>query len=447
MSRASAGFTGDSTDGTEPADEAEDPDSPGSSSQEQPPSGLAHGLRALRHNNFRRFWFGALISNSGTWLQNLTIPYVLLEITDAAFWVGLAAFAGLFPVMILGPIAGNLADRFDRRQVLLVGQTMAALAAATLCIAWVAGVRSPGAIVGLAALGGVVSGFMLPTWQSFVPTLVQTEDLPSAISLNSLQFNIARALGPAFGGALIAAFGPAWAFALNALSFGAVLLALIKVDRRATTQDRNPQPIIKGFVSSIRYIRRQPGIIAGILLAAAVAFLGYPVVSFVVVFAKQVYDVDAWALGLLSGLIGAGAILAAPIVAGVFGDLSRTTTVRFALPFYGAMILVFGTSTTVLQGAVGLVFAGMGFLTIVATSNTAVQIIVADRIRGRVMATRIMTFTGAYPLGALIQTSLADVYSPRLIVSIAGSLLLIGGLVVAVRPGLFRHLDDPPDRS
>lgn len=387
------------------------------------------------------------MSNSGTWLQNLTVPYVLLEITDAASWVGLAAFAGIFPSTVLGPVAGNLADRFDRRKVLLVGQFTAALAAAALCAAWVWGVRSPGWLVVLAALGGVISGFMMPTWQSFVPTLVETEDLPSAISLNSLQFNIARAIGPAAGGALIAALGPAWAFGLNAASFGAVLLALALVDPRSTRQQRNPQPIVKGFVSSIRYIRGQPGIGVGIALAACVAFLGFPVISFVVVYAKQVYRVDPWALGLLSGLIGVGAILAAPIVAGVFGDLSRAKTVRVALPLYGLTIIVFGSSSTVWQGATGLLFSGMGFLTLVATSNTAVQMIVADRIRGRVMATRIMTFTAAYPLGALLQTALADLVGPRPVVTIAGILLTLAGLILVFRPALVARLDDPPDTS
>ena len=409
-------------------------------------TGLAHGLRALRHKNYKRFWFGALVSNSGTWLQNLTVPYVLLEITDAASWVGLAAFASIFPVMLLGPLAGNLADRFDRRKVLIIGQTASAAAAALLCVAWVSGLRSPAGLTALAALGGIVSGFTMPTWQSFVPTLVDNDDLPSAISLNSVQFNIARAIGPAVGGTLIAALGPGWAFGLNAGSYGAVLLALALIDPRSTRQERNRRPVIRGFVESLSYIRGQPGIGAGILVAAFVAFLGFPVVSFVVVYAKQVYEVEPWALGLLSGLLGAGAILAAPIVSGVFGDLSRAGTVRIALPLYGLMIVVFGTSTSVLQGAVGLLFAGMGFLTIVATSNTVVQTIVADRIRGRVMATRIMTFTGAYPLGALLQTALADVVGPRLVVTTAGLILMAIGLLGVVRPRLWVHLDDPPDR-
>ena len=410
-------------------------------------SGLAHGLRALRHPNYKRFWFGALVSNSGTWLQNLTVPYVLLEITNAASWVGFAAFASIFPVMLLSPIAGNLADRFDRRKVLMVGQTGAALAAGALWLVWTLGVRSPGAIVAVAAAGGLISGFTLPTWQSFVPTLVDADDLPSAISLNSVQFNIARAIGPAAGGALIAVLGPGWAFGLNALSYGAVLLALAVVDPKRTRQDRNRQPIIKGFIESLHYINEQRGIAVAIAFAATVAFLGFPIVSFVVVYAKQVYGVEPWALGLLSGLLGLGAILAAPIVAGVFGDLPRAKTVRYAMPFYGLMVMVFGTSTTVLQGAVGLVFAGMGFLTIVATSNTVVQTIVADRIRGRVMATRIMTFTGAYPIGALLQTALADVVGPRPVVTVAGGLLFLAGMAVLMRPSLVARLDDPPDLS
>ncbi len=411
------------------------------------PSGFNHGLRALRHRNFKRFWFGALISNSGTWLQNLTVPYVVLEITDAATWVGIAAFAGIFPAVILGPVAGNLADRFDRRMVLIVGQVAAALAAGALWLAWVQGVRNPYAVVALAALSGVIGGFTLPTWQSFVPTLVPTSDLPSAISLNSLQFNAARAIGPAIGGTLIAAFGPAWAFALNAVSFGAVLVALLVIDTGQTSQVITRRPVVRGFVEALRYIRAQPGIVVSMALASIVAFLGFPLASFVVIFAKQVYAVEPWALGLLSALLGLGSVLAGPIVAGVFGDLSRAGTVRVALPLYGLMIMVFGTSTTVWQGAIGLLFSGMGFLTVVVTSNTAVQTIVADRIRGRVMAVRIMTFTGSYPLGALVQTRLSDIVGPRTVVTVAGIIVVAFGLLFVSRPALAAHLDDPSDDS
>lgn len=411
------------------------------------PSGLAHGMRAFRHSNFKRVWFGALVSNSGTWLQNITVPYVLLEITGAARWVGIAAFAGIFPVVILGPLAGNLADRFDRRKVIIVGQVAAALATGALWLAWVQGVRDPYAVVGLAALSGIIGGFTLPTWQSFVPTLVPASDLQSAISLNSLQFNAARAMGPAVGGALIAAFGPAWAFGLNALSFGAVLVALLAIDSGQTSQVIERRPLVSGFVDALAYIRHQPGIMVSMAMASIVAFLGFPLVGFVVIYAKQVYQVDAGMLGVLSALLGVGSVLAVPVAAGVFGDFTRAGTIRFTLPLYGLAIMVFGYSTKVWMGAFGLLFSGMGFLILVVASNTAVQTIVADRIRGRVMAVRIMTFTGAYPLGSLIQTRLADSFGPRPVVVAAGAAVVALGLVFLLRPSLAAHLDDPPDEG
>jgi MFS family permease len=404
-------------------------------------------MRAFRHRNFRTFWFGALVSNSGTWLQNLAIPFVLVEITGGATWAGVAAFSSLFPATVLGPLAGNVADRFDRRRVLLIGQSCSALAALGLFILWTSGVRDPAAIVAVAALGGIISGFTIPTWQSFIPLLVPVEDLPSAIPLNSLQFNTARAIGPALGGAFIFALGPGAAFLANAISFGAVLIAILLINPGDTNQEKQKRPVFAGFVDSVRYVRTQPGIGMGIALAAVVAFFGFPVVTFVVVFAEFVYQVDARAVGLLSAMLGLGAIIAVPLVTGMFGDLRRATMVRFSLPLYGASIIVFGTSTSALQGALGLLAAGACFLTIVATSNTAVQSIVADHIRGRVMATRIMTFTGSYPMGTLLQTTLSDRTSPRLVVSLAGGVILGLGLILSTKPSWLSRLDDPPDTT
>ncbi|MGH1504386.1 MAG: MFS transporter [Acidimicrobiales bacterium] len=409
------------------------------------PSGVRHGLRAFRHRDFRRFWLGALVSNSGTWLQNLALPYVLLQITGRASWAGFAAFASLFPSVFLAPFAGNVADRWDRRRVLIVGQTLAAVAALSLAALWASGERRPGVIVGVAALGGLVGGFLIPTWQSFIPLLVPNEDLPSAISMNSLQFNIARGIGPAVGGAFIAAAGPGAAFLANAFSFSAVLLALLVIDPGATGQVREKRPVIAGFVEAIRYTRGQPGIGVGILAAVIVASLGFPIVTFVVVFAEQVYDIGPTGLGVLSSLLGVGAILGAPIVSGMLGDLARGSVIRVAFPVYGVAVIVFGLSTSPWIGAVGLLGAGMAFISVVATSNTAVQSIVADRIRGRVMSLRIMTFQAAYPLGALVQTRLSDATSPRAVVTGAGLGIVVIGLFLAGRPALLARLDDPPD--
>ena len=411
------------------------------------PRGFAHGLRAFRHQSFRRFWVGALVSNSGTWLQNIALPYVLLLITDQATWAGISVFALLFPSVILSPIAGNVADRFDRRRVLIIGQSLSACAALGLWATYASGEREPAVIVAVAAVGGLINAFTIPAWQSFIPLLVPVEDLPSAITMNSLQFNAARAIGPAAGGAFIAASGPSSAFLANGLSFAAVVIALLIIDPGDTAQARQRRPVIAGFTEALRYARGQPGILMGIGIAAIVAFLGFPAVTFVVVFAQQVYEVGPLGLGILSALLGLGAVLGAPIVSGMFGDLARGKVIRVALPLYGAAILLFGSSLEPAQGAIGLLLAGTCFMAIVATSNTAVQSIVADRIRGRVMALRIMTFTASYPIGALLQTRLSDASSPRLVVSTAGTTIIVIGVVLATRPQWLRRLDDPPDLS
>ncbi len=409
------------------------------------PSGVKHGFRAFRHRDFRRFWVGALISNSGTWLQNITVPVVLLEITNEAFWTGIATFAAIFPAMLLGPLAGNLADRFERRKVLIAGQAGSALAAFALWLVWIAGVRDPFAIAGVAALTGLFSAFTIPAWQSFIPLLVPMEDLPSAISANSLQFNAARGIGPALGGLILALAGPSWAFLGNSLSYSAVLIALLIVRPNQTRQVHVQRRVGKGFVEALRYIRTQPGIGAGIGLAAVVAFFGFPLLNFTAVFVQQVYRVDQGFVGLLGGLLGLGAVLAVPVVSGMFGDLSRASVIRWAVPIYGVAIVIFGTSTHQAQGAFGLLLAGTGFMMIVVTSNTAVQSIVNEQIRGRVMATRIMTFTGSYPIGALVQTRLSDATNPRLVVTTAGLTVLAIGLFLQTQSHRLRRLDDPTD--
>lgn len=409
------------------------------------PSGFAHGVRAFQHRDFRRFWLGALVSNSGTWLQNLTLPYVLLQITDQATWAGIAVFASLFPAVLLGPVAGNVADRFDRRRVLIVGQSCGALAALALWATYASGQREPAILVTVAAIGGLINAFTIPAWQSFIPLLVPVEDLPSAITMNSLQFNAARAIGPAAGGGFIALAGPSSAFLANGLSFSAVVIALLIIRPETIGQKLQPRPIIAGFTEAVRYVRGQPGILMGIGVAAIVAFFGFPVVTFVVVFAEQVYEVGPTGLGMLGALLGVGAILGVPVVSGMFGDLERGRIIRIALPLYGVAIALFGSSTRPLQGAIGLLAAGMCFMSIVATSNTAVQSIVADRIRGRVMSLRIMSFTASYPIGVLVQTRLSDAFNPRLVVTGAGVAIVALGLALGTQPQLLGRLDDPPD--
>lgn len=230
------------------------------------------------------------------------------------------------------------------------------------------------------------------------------------------------------------------------MSYGAVVVALLLVRPAQTRQVQVQRKVGRGFVEAVRYVHSQPGIAVGIGLAAVVAFLGFPLLNFAAVFVQQVYEVDRGYVGLLGGLLGAGAVIAVPVVSGMFGDLRRASVIRFAVPFYGVAIIIFGSSTTVVQGAVGLLLAGSGFMMIVVTSNTAVQSIVNEQIRGRVMAIRIMTFTGSFPIGALLQTRLSDATSPRLVVTGAGTIVLVVGLFLAItQRRRLAHLDDPTD--
>ncbi len=410
------------------------------------PTSLRHGMRALKHRNFRMFFVGALVSNSGTGLQNLAIPFVLFELTGRSFWVGLAGFAQFFPAFLLGPLGGNLADQYDRRKVLLFSQASLAVVAGLLWGSWTLGFRSPTLVLSFVVLTGVFSGLMIPAWQAFVAGLVPKEDLPSAITLNSTQFNASRAIGPALAGILLATVGAGPAFLLNALSFLAVI-AMIWVIRPAPMErsGQAPDGIIDGFRSAVGYIRQRRGIMIGILSAILVAFFGNPIVQFTVVFAEEVYEAGPRVFGLLAAAVGVGAVMIAPLLSTWDGRFNRSSMVRWGLPFYALAVIGFGAAPSWPLGLVALLCLGAGFLVVVATTNTAVQVIVADEMRGRVMSTRIMGFTLAFPVGSLIQGVLADAIGPQATVIGAGAILLVIALGLASQPQLLANLDRVDD--
>lgn len=410
-------------------------------------AGFRHSVRALRHRNFAVFWTGALISNSGSWIQNATVPYVLYQLTRSEAWVGLATFAQFIPGVIFGPLGGSLADRLDRRRFLLLTQALLGMAAVALWLLWIGGLRSPSAILLLVAATGVLSGVNIPSWQAFVPALVPREDLLSAITLNSLQFNAARAIGSGLAGLVLYKLGPANAFLFNAISYLCVLVALLQVRLPRGGGHRPAQDgVMRQFAAAVRYAAKRPGISLGIVMALLIAFLGNPIVQFAVVFAESVYHVGNLQYGLLAAAMGVGALVSAPLVSGWDTVVARATVVRWALPLYGLAVTLFGLSNGFLLGFIALVAAGAGFLAVISATNTAVQIIVAESMRGRVLACRVMSFTLAYSFGGLVQGQVAEWVGPRVTVATAGAALLAAGLYLAWgRPGLLEHLDDAPD--
>lgn len=414
------------------------------------PGARGHAFRAFQHRSFAIFWSGALLSNIGTWLSNLTVPYVLFQLTGSAVWTGIASLAQFGPQMVLTPLAGSLADRFDRRRILLITQSGMALGTFAMWLVWLlAGDRENSAYVLLAlvALIGAMQGINLPSWQAFVNDLVPRRDLASAIALNSLQFNAARSIGPAIAGLLLAAIGATWAFFFNAVSYVAVIVSLLLVrwDRvKPRTHDLTEKRT--GFLHALRYVGTQPGIVIAIVVSFLVGVLANPILNFTVVFADSVFHVGAIALGLLNATFGLGSVLAAPIVASP-RTTSRAATTRAGLLLSGLGLVGFALAPNAPVAMAFLVLVGAGFMATIASANTSLQMIVAPRLRGRVIAVRLMIYSGSFPLGALVQTALSDAVGPRPVVTVAGILFVVLFAVLGFGPGWRRlaHLDDPPD--
>lgn len=404
--------------------------------------GLRHAVVAFRHRPFALFWTGALISNSGTWMQNATVPYVLYEETGSAAWVGVSAFSALFPVMLMGPIGGSLADRFTRKSILLVSQVVQLLIAFGLWMLYAAGLAPPLVIVGVVAVQGLVAGLSIPAWQAFVTELVPRSALLNAVMLNSTQFNAARAVGPAAAGAMLAAFGPSWAFLANALSYVAVVGALLLIHVTPPPRTRSEAGgVHRQFVEALRYVRGSRGIVTALFLVAAVAFLGNPVAQLAPIFAKDVYRVGPDLYGLLAGALGFGAVFAAAAVGAAGDTLRRSRLVRGALLTYAVALLAFSATSVVWLGLATLFLAGGAYLAVVSGLNTSVQLLVDESIRGRVLAIYVMVFTGAFPVGALVQGWVAELIGAPLTVGIAATVLLLIGLAVATQPRLLALLD------
>lgn len=411
----------------------------------QPPRPSGGSFRAFRHRKYLSFWSAALISNIGAWLSNLTVPYVIFQITGSALLTGFATVAQFLPSFVLGPVAGWLADRYDRRMVLLFTQSGMAVTAIALWLLWSNGFHNIWALLALVGLQGIVQGLNMPAWQSFVHDLVPRSDLASAVALNSLQFNAARSIGPMIAGAIITVLGPAGSFGLNAVSYVAVLTVLFII--RADGSQSHGQPT-GNFLTAARYLLSQPGLVLSVVVAILVSSLINPVMQFTVVFAGSVFEVGAWPLGLMNGAVGIGALLVVPFVAGSAG-FSRADTVRLGLLLMGVGMVGFAVSPNWMVVSGALIILGAGFLASISATNTAIQLIVAEPFRGRVMAVRIMLYTLSYPVGALIMGAVSDRVGPRPVVLGAAAIMLLAWALMAFRRRTYslNHLDDPYDDS
>ena len=407
----------------------------------------------LRHRDFRLFWIGALISNTGTWLQGAAVPYVLFKLTGSSVWVGLSVLASLFPGVIAGPIAGAIADRLDRRIMLFWIQFASALTAVTLAVLWVEHLRSPGTVLAVTAVSGALMGFGMPVWQGFVADLVPRESLPAAVTMNSVQFHGSRAIGPALAGLILATVGPTWAFVGNAVSYAAVMLALWFVRARPLRRTSERAGMVAELRAGLTYARGHEGIATALVLVAAVGFLGNPIVQLAPAFSERIYHVGAGAYGLLTAAFGLGAALGLYQIGRLGQRYSRASLLPWSFLILGTAVIGFGLSPTYPVGAVCVLLAGSTAVGSGVLLLTAVQTHVDDAFRGRVLGAYGMAFTASYPLGSLAQGASADLIGARANeIAVGAIILVVTGLLMSNR-GRLEALDAPsppaevPDRS
>lgn len=369
--------------------------------------GLPTTLRALRHRNFQLFFSGQLISLIGTWMQNVAQAWLVYRLTGSSLLLGSVSFAGQFPIFLAGPLGGIVADRYRKQRVVIATQTASMILALLLALLTLTRTVQVWHIFVLAALLGVVNAFDIPGRQAFLVDMVGKEDLMNAIALNSSMFNGARIIGPAIAGVLVARIGEGWCFFANGVSYVAVIAGLMcmRVEHRPQQKIVSPLAhVIEGF----RFVRQTTPIRAILLLVGLVSLVAMPYTVLMPVFADKILHSGARGLGILMGAIGVGALLGALTLATKHGVRGLGRWIAIACAGFGTSLILFSFSRYLWLSAALLLPVGFCMMLQMASSNTLIQAMVPDELRGRVMAAYSMVFIGMGPFGALFGGALAD---------------------------------------
>jgi MFS family permease len=389
-------------------------------------------LRALRHRNYQLFFGGQLISLIGTWMQMVAQSWLVYRLTGSAVLLGFVGFSSQIPVFLLAPVGGSVADRYHRRRILVATQTTAMLLAFVLAALTLTGFVQVWHIFALAALLGVTNAFDIPTRQAFVVDMVGREDLVNAIALNSSMVNGARIVGPAVAGALVASIGEGWCFFANAVSYLAVITGLLLMSMTAQTQVSLPGSALGSIIEGFRYVRRARPIRALLLLLGLVSLTGMPYAVLMPIFADQILHRGARGLGLLMGMAGFGALVGALTLATRKSIRGLGRWVALAALGFGVSLVLFSLSRSFWLSAALLLPVGFCMIIEMASSNTLIQSLVSNELRGRVMAVYSMMFMGMAPFGALLAGALASRLGAPTTVALGGAVCIVGASVFAL---------------
>ena len=403
---------------------------------------------AFTYRDFRVQWLGACTSSIGTWMQIVAQNWLVLSLTNSAFFLGLDAFLQQLPIMLFTLIGGVLADRRDRRRTLLTSQYIQMATSGTLAALMYFGVVQIWHILVLSFTTGLAQAFGGPAYQSLIPSLVDKKDLPNAVALNSIQFNVARVLGPLLFGAALTAFS-LWGysepramnacFLLNSLSFLVVIytLSILRVKHIQPVTSTSMSEEMKG---GLTYVRNHSSLVALIVLAAATTFLGFAVLTFLPIFTQRIFHEGASTYSHLMAFSGAGSIVGALIVAwlGQFKRMGWTALVVQAV--YGLLIVAFASSRVLWLSDILLFFTGAALMIVFSTVTSLVQLTAPNEMRGRVMSIYMLAFRGGMPLGSLASGYLATFIDPPVVIGINGILLVVVAAYFMVRSHGIREI-------
>src|SRR5262245_16267660 len=392
-------------------------------------SRLKASLRAFRHRNYRLFFAGQLTSLVGTWMQTVAQSWLVYRLTGSATLLGVVGFASQFPIFLLSPVAGAVADAYPRRYTMIVIQSLMMLLAFPLAALTLMDRIQVWEITVLAILLGVVNAFDIPVRQSFIAEMVGRDDLINAIALNSSMMNGARIVGPAVAGVLVGLVGEGWCFLLNGLSYLAVIIGLIFITEGNSAPREDVGSRREAIVEGFRFVVHTHPVRALLLLLGLVSLMGMPYSVLMPIFADEILKGGPQALGVLMGAAGLGALLGAVLLAGRQGIRGLGTWVMFACAGFGVSLILFSLSRTFWLSTLLLVPVGFSMMVQMASSNTLIQSMVPDRLRGRVMAVYSMMFVGMAPFGALLAGVLAYLIRAPATVAIGGIVCIAGAVV------------------
>ncbi len=375
-------------------------------------------------------WAGAFTSSVGTWMQEVAQNWLILTMTGSAFLLGLDAFLGDAPYMAFSLFGGVLADRVDRRRILLGSQFVQMGSATLLVVLVLTGAVHVWMILVLSFVVGCAQSFGGPAYQALVPTLVDRGDLPNAVALNSIQFNLARVIGPVLAGVAFYRLGAAGCFGLNAFSFLAPIVALLLLRRGGFAAAPATEGVFASLKRGLMAVRDARALRGLIVLSFVGSFCAMPLVTFLPVFARSVFHRDARGYSVLLAAFGIGAIVGAFGIA-AFGNVRRKGALAVAMQmFFGALMAGFALSRTPLLSYALLGLAGAALMVVFALFMTLVQSNVEDHLRGRVVSVYSLAFRGAMPLGNLVAGSLASVFTaPKVLIGNGIVMMLVGAAV------------------